>query len=121
MTMGATGCFDPRYFVGVARETALTLKLLSLALGVTAYAAHLCLSHSYEKLLRALREQVLCRLLLDRNQSWLASNKSVVADFGAELTRDALIIRQGLGRELGAVCILSLEFIGDYTVAFMTL
>ncbi|KAG4046728.1 hypothetical protein PC123_g17893 [Phytophthora cactorum] len=100
---------------------ALTLMLLSLALGVTAYAAHLCLSHSSERLLRALREQLLRHLLLDRSQSWFDSNKSIVADFGAELTRDSLIIRQGLGPELGAVCRLSLQFIGGFTVAFMAI
>ncbi|KAG2808248.1 Multidrug resistance protein [Phytophthora cactorum] len=100
---------------------ALTLMLLSLALGVTAYAAHLCLSHSSERLLRVLREQLLRHLLLDRSQSWFDSNKSIVADFGAELTRDSLIIRQGLGPELGAVCRLSLQFIGGFTVAFMAI
>ncbi|KAF1786419.1 P-loop containing nucleoside triphosphate hydrolase [Phytophthora cactorum] len=91
------------------------------AVTLTAYAAHLCLSHSSERLLRALREQLLRHLLLDRSQLWFDSNKSVVADFGAELTRDSLIIRQGLGPELGAVCRLSLQFIGGFTVAFMAL
>ncbi|KAF1786203.1 P-loop containing nucleoside triphosphate hydrolase [Phytophthora cactorum] len=94
---------------------ALTLMLLSLALGVTAYAAHLCLSHSSERLLRALREQLLRHLLLDRSQLWFDSNKSVVADFGAELTRDSLIIRQGLGPELGAV--LAFMALWDLTLA----
>lgn len=100
---------------------ALTLMLLSLALGITAYAAHLCLSHYSERLLNRLREQVLRHLLLEQSQSWFDSNKAVVADFGAEFTRDALIIRQGLGPELGEVCRFSLQFVGGFIVAFMAL
>ncbi|POM81548.1 Multidrug resistance protein ABC Superfamily [Phytophthora palmivora] len=100
---------------------ALTLMLLSLALGVTAYAAHLCLSHIAERMLRSLREQVLRHLLLDLHQPWFDLNKSIVMSLGKELTREAQVIRRGLGLELGAVCRFLLQFIGGFTVAFMAL
>ncbi|ETN22048.1 hypothetical protein PPTG_02101 [Phytophthora nicotianae INRA-310] len=100
---------------------ALTLMLLSLALGVTAYASHLCLSHASERLLRALREQLLRHLLLEKSQSWFDFNKSSVSHFGAEMTRDVVTIRQGLGPELGAVCRFTLQFFGGFIVAFITL
>ncbi|KAH7472641.1 ATP-dependent translocase ABCB1 [Phytophthora ramorum] len=100
---------------------ALALMLLSLALGVTAYAAHLCLSHTAERLLRALREQVLRHLLLDLNQPWFDANKDTASGLGAQLTREAETIRQGLGPELGAVCRFTTQFVGGFLVAFMTL
>ncbi|OWZ10282.1 LOW QUALITY PROTEIN: Multidrug resistance protein ABC transporter, partial [Phytophthora megakarya] len=100
---------------------ALTLMLLSLALGVTAYAAHMCLSHTAERMLRSLREQVLRHLLLDLTQPWFDTNKSIVKSLGNELTREAEIIRHGLGPELGAVCRFLLQSIGGFTVAFMAL
>ncbi|KAL4093005.1 hypothetical protein PRIC1_011994 [Phytophthora ramorum] len=100
---------------------ALALMLLSLALGVTAYAAHLCLSHTAERLLRALREQVLRHLLLDLNQPWFDANKDTASGLGAQLTREAETIRQGLGLELGAVCRFTTQFVGGFLVAFMTL
>ncbi|KAL4166638.1 hypothetical protein KRP22_013893 [Phytophthora ramorum] len=100
---------------------ALALMLLSLALGVTAYAAHLCLSHTAERLLRALREQVLRHLLLDLNQPWFDANKDTASGLGAQLTREAETIRQGLGPELGAVCRFTTQFVEGFLVAFMTL
>ncbi|KAG7381667.1 ABC transporter B member 10 [Phytophthora pseudosyringae] len=100
---------------------ALALMLLSLALGVTAYAAHLCLSHTAERLLRSLREQALRHLLLDLKQPWFDTNKRLVASLGAGFTREAHAIRHGLGPALGAVCRFVLQFVGGFAVAFMTL
>ncbi|EGZ06394.1 multidrug resistance protein ABC superfamily [Phytophthora sojae] len=101
--------------------TALTLMLLSLALGVTAYAAHLCLSHTAERMLRSLREQVLRHVLLDLHQPWFDVNESLASSLGGELIREAQSIRRGLGPELGAVCRFMTQFIGGFAVAFMTL
>ncbi|KAL3664640.1 hypothetical protein V7S43_010389 [Phytophthora oleae] len=99
---------------------ALTLMLLALALGVTVYAAHLCLSHTAERLLRSLRDQVFRHLLLDLNQPWFDLNKALVTSLGHEFTREAQVIRR-LGPELGAVCRYSLQCIGSFTIAFLTL
>ncbi|GMF13982.1 unnamed protein product [Phytophthora lilii] len=98
---------------------ALSLMILALALGVTAYAAHLCLSHTSERLLRALREQVLRHLLLDLNQPWFDTHSTT--GLGGDLTREAETIRRGLGPELGAVCRFLIQFLGSFTLAFMTL
>ncbi|KAG6614433.1 multidrug resistance protein ABC superfamily [Phytophthora cinnamomi] len=101
--------------------TALTLMLLALALGVTAYAAHLCLSHTAERTLQSLREQVLRHLLLDLHQPWFDVNKPLASSLGGELTRKAQTIRRGLGPEIGAVCRFLTQFMGGFAVAFMTL
>ncbi|KAE8884511.1 ABC transporter B family member 2 [Phytophthora fragariae] len=100
---------------------ALTLMLLSLALGVTAYAAHLCLSHTAERMLRALREQVLRHVLLGPHQPWFDVNASLASSLGGELTREAPTIRHGLGPELGAVCRFLTQFVGGFAVAFAML
>ncbi|GMF34837.1 unnamed protein product [Phytophthora fragariaefolia] len=101
--------------------TALTLLLQSLALAVTAYAAHLCLSHAAERMLRSLREQVLRHLLLDLGQPWFDANASLASSLGEELTREAQCIRQGLGPQLGAACRFLVQFVGGFVVAFLTL
>ncbi|KAG1694254.1 hypothetical protein DVH05_021607 [Phytophthora capsici] len=99
---------------------ALTLMLLALALGITAYAAHLCLSHAAERLLRSLRGQVLRHLLMDLKQPWFDLNKTLVTSLGQEFTREAHTIRR-IGPELGSMCRYSLQCIGSFTIAFVTL
>uniref|UniRef100_M4B7Q3 Uncharacterized protein n=1 Tax=Hyaloperonospora arabidopsidis (strain Emoy2) TaxID=559515 RepID=M4B7Q3_HYAAE len=105
-----------------AASTALTLLLLSLALGSTACAAHLCLTHIAERVLTCSRQQILRHLLVYLPQSWFDMNQLTLSTLDCSiLTRDdAELIRHGFGPNLGALFQFFAQFITSFIVAFRT-